>query len=140
MIQRTASENGLSAGIYFVLHSCKKLLDTSIPAAILRDLRPVDFDITSSEAFIRRRVFDMRPWLAHGLTDSQSDRRKGYLYSIISRITNWYKNDDPVNKQGFLKRPRIILARVTRGALKPSELKEDLFLDRWLSGLQNQDS
>jgi hypothetical protein len=82
----------------------------------------------------------MRPWLAHGLTDSQSDRRKGYLYSIISRITNWYKNDDPVNKQGFLKRPRIILARVTRGALKPSELKEDLFLDRWLSGLQNQDS
>ena len=142
-IEQTSQENGVLKGLHFVLYTCQRLLQTPVPASILHRFQPRDFNPAPADIFIRRRVLDTRPWLAHGLVDSQPGfNRRRTILAIASRFASFtreiMKNGDGDNtRPSNLRRVRDILPKLVRVLLRPAELKEDLQLDRWLHDLHN---
>jgi hypothetical protein len=144
LIEKTSQENGVSKGLHFVLYTCQHLLQTPLPVPILDRFQPQEFNPASAELFIRRRVLDTRPWLAHGLLDSHlAFSRRRMLRAMASRFSNFTrgiikKNGNGDNTGTFsLRRVRDILPRLVRVLVRPAELKQDLQLDRWLHDLYN---
>jgi hypothetical protein len=144
LIEKTSQENGVLKGLHFVLYTCQRLLQTPVPASVLDRFQPQEFNPASAELFIRRRVLDTRPWLAHGLLDSQlAFSRRRMIRAIASRLSNFAKEIIKKNGNGDntgpfnLRRVGDILPRLVRVLLRPAELKEDLQLDRWLHNLYN---
>ncbi len=144
LIEKTSWENGVLNGVHIVLYTCQRLLQTPVPASVLDKFQPQGFNPASVELFIRRRVLDTRPWLAHGLLDSQrAFSRRGTVRAIAGRFFSFTKgiikkNRNKDNTGPFnLKRVIAILPRLGRVLLRPAELKEDLQLDRWLHDLYN---
>jgi hypothetical protein len=142
LIERTSRENGVLKGLHFVLYACEHLLNTPLQTIILSRFQPQDFNPTSAEQFIRRRVLDTRLWLAHGLLDSRvTVNRRRVIRAIAGRFFNFTKeiirNDGNIVDLSGLRRLRNILPRMVRGLLRPGELKEDLQLDRWLHDLHS---
>jgi hypothetical protein len=141
LIERTSQEEGLLRGLYFVFYTCQRLLQTPVPDSILAKFRPQEFNPAAAKLFIRRRVLDTRPWLAHGLLDSrQAFSRRRMLQAIIRRcfgITRQIvrKNGNDARKLSGLRRIADILPRLARVLFRPAELKRDLQLDHWLHDL-----
>ncbi len=145
LIARTARENGFAAGLYGVLYGCQSVLGTSLPAEFMHRLRPAQFNMAVMDLFLRRRVLDSRPWLAHDLVDYDKpynlSRMLGAILGRSSRLAaEAFGSYEPTGKRRFFASVRFknILPRLFRSVLKPSELKEDLLLDRWLHDLFQQ--
>jgi len=142
LVEKTSQEKGVSKGLHFVLFTCQQLLDTPIPARVLDKLQPRTFDAAAAEMFIRRRVLDPRPWLAHGLLDSrEAFSRRGLARAVARRFSAFTrqiirKNGNGTGPSG-LKRVIYILPRLGIILFRPGELKKDLYLDRWLHDLYN---
>jgi hypothetical protein len=133
MIKKTSQEKGILKGLYFVLYTCGHLLQAPIPESVLDMFHSQGFNPASAELFLRRRVLDTRPWLAHGLLDSQlAFSRRSMIREIISRFFHFTRQ---IIGPSGLRRIRDILPRLVRVLLKPAELKRDLQLDRWLHDL-----
>lgn len=136
-IERTAREKGVTKGLHFVLYTCRFLLQAPIPEHVLARFQPGTFDSASAETFILRRVLDTRPWLAHGLLDShEAFSRRRMVRAITRRFSTFTrqlirKNGNVTGHSG-LRRLVDVLPRLGRVLLRPSELKKDLQLDRWL--------
>jgi hypothetical protein len=132
-IKKTSQEQGILKGLYFILYTCQHLLLAPIPESILDMFQPQEFNHASAELFIQRRVLDTRPWLAHGLLDSQMAlKRRSMIRVIISRFFHFTSR---IIGPAGLRRGRDILPQLGRVLLKPAELKRDLQLDRWLHDL-----
>ena len=142
LIEKTSLENGLSKGLYFMLYTCKRLIQAPIPEPIFARFQPPVFDATSAEMFIRRRVLDTRPWLAHGLLDSRGTfNRRGTARAIAHRVSVFTrqiisKNGNSNGPSGW-ERLISVLPRLGRVLFRPDELKKDLHLDRWLHDLHD---
>jgi|WetSurMetagenome_2_1015567.scaffolds.fasta_scaffold130065_2 hypothetical protein len=142
LIEKTSRENGILKGLHFVLYTCQHLLETPVPASILNRFQPREFNPASAELFIRRRILDTRPWLAHGLLDSRrSFSRRRMILAIINRFFSFTKdiirkngNGDDVGSSNS-RRLKDILPRLVGVLLKPANLADDLKLDRWLHDL-----
>lgn len=135
LIEKTSQEEGLLKGLHFVLYTCQRLLQAPVPVSILDRFQPQEFNPAPAELFIRRRVLDTRPWLAHGLLDSrQAFSRRRMIRAIASRFFHFVSQI--IGPYG-LRRVRDVLPRLGRVLLKPAELKRDLQLDRWLHDLYN---
>jgi hypothetical protein len=145
LIEKTSRENGVLKGLHFVLHACEHLLSTPVPTVILSKFQPQGFNPTSAEQFIRRRVLDTRPWLAHGLLDSrQTFSRRRMARAIAGRFSHFSRQIIGKNgngNKGLSGWGRIgdILPRLGRVLIRPAELKEDLRLDHWLHDLYKSD-
>jgi hypothetical protein len=144
LASKVAHVHGLSSMVHLALYACEQLFDTPVPSGVLDKFRPKEFNIALADLFIKRRVLDMRPWLAHGLADSNIHRSQlGTYRAIIVRFFNLVKDIFKKNKLGTqrghmgLRRIGYILLRLAQGLLKPSELKNDLKLDRWLHDIYN---
>jgi hypothetical protein len=143
LVEKTAKENGILKGLHFVLYTCQQLLETPVPAALLDRIQPPGFNFESAAAFIRRRVVDNRPWLAHGLVDSkQPFSRRRMVQAIAGRVSHFAtgivkRNENGDGTEPSVKRARNLIPQLFRAVLKPAELKEDLQLDRWLHDLYN---
>jgi hypothetical protein len=141
LVERTSQEIDLPKGLYFVLDTCHRLLQTPVPDSILAKFRPQEFNPAAAELFIRRRVLDTRPWLAHGLLDSrQTFSRRRMLQAIIGRCFGFAKqivrkNGNDARELSGFRRIGDILPRLARVVFKPAELKRDLQLDHWLHDL-----
>jgi len=137
LVEKTSKGKGISKGLHFVLYTCKHLLQVPISESILDRFHPNKFDVTSAEMFIRRRVLDTRPWLAHGLLDSrEAFSRRGLARAISRRFSEFTrqiisKNGNGGNPPGW-RRLIDILPRLGRVLFRPDELKKDLHLDHWL--------
>lgn len=140
-VTRRAAEYHIEAGLHCALYACRQLLDASIPPEVLRELQPPGFDPSMARLFIRRRVLDIRPWLAHDLVPSSSHySRRKVVWNIARRLLT--PNGDlpravPVGTRlrFFRKRVEDVLPRIGRALVKPSELKDDFLLDRWMHEL-----
>jgi hypothetical protein len=137
LIEKTSQEKGLLKGLHFVLYTCQQLLQALVPAPILHRFQPRDFDPASARLFIRRRVLDTRPWLAHGLLDSSRGRMVRAIAGRFSRFTRQIvkKNGNDVGVRSGWRRIVSILPQLGRVLVRPAELKDDLRLDRWLHDL-----
>jgi len=141
LLERTAREQGVIKGLHFVLFTCRNLLQAPISKSVLDKFQPQEFNPAAAELFINRRVMDTRPWLAHGLIDSQlAFSRRRMALAIVSRFFRFTghiikKNGNHNNEPYGLRRVRDILPQLSRALLKPVELKRDLQLDRWLHDL-----
>lgn len=142
LLEKVAEENGITTGLHCVLYACCQLLQTPVPESIMRKFQPLDFRPEMAELFIQRRVLDPRLWLAHGLSDSKvPNSRLGLLKAIWSRFLNLVKNvlkknHSSVNTRAFyLKRSIDIIVRFGKSVFRPTDVKNDLKLDRWLSEL-----
>ncbi len=143
LLEKIAGENGVAKGLHFVLYACQQLLETPLPALVLDRLQPPGFDPASAGRFIRRRVLDTRPWLAHGVLDFQpAFGRRGTILAIAGRFAGFTGGIIKKNGHGDgteppgLRRIGDLLPTLVRALLRPAELKEDLQLDRWLHDLQ----
>ena len=142
LIEKTSGEKGVSRGLHFVLYTCRQLLEAPISESILERFQPHTFDVTSAEMFIRRRVLDTRPWLAHGLLDSREAFNRRSIARAISRRFSAFtrqimsKNGDGSGPPGW-RRLIDILPRLGRILFRPDELKKDLHLDHWLHDIYN---
>jgi hypothetical protein len=142
LVVKISRENGFAAGLYSVLYACQRILGTPVPAAVLHGIRPPQFDPAVADLFLRRRVLDTRRWLAHDLVDHQEryTRRRAFV-AILGRscrlAAEVFGGNGRSRGRGIFKTIRIkeIIPRLFRLVLKPSELKEDLLLDRWLHDL-----
>lgn len=142
-VKMTVDKNRLASSLHFVLYACGQLLDTPIPSSVLNVLKPPMFGPADAALFIQRRVIDMKLWLAHGLADSKNNDNKtkrGTLTAMFSRLMNAFadivRNNDSdmqVRKRSF----KEIWLRIIQVISKPSEFRKDLYLDRWLHGLQD---
>jgi hypothetical protein len=143
LIEKTSQDKGVSKGLHFVLYTCQHLLQAPVPASILDRLQPREFDTASAELFIRRRVLDTRPWLAHGLLDSRlAFSRRSMVRALAGRFSHFTrqiikKNGNGSNGLPGWRRVIDIMPRLGRVLIRPAELKEDLRLDRWLHDLYN---
>ncbi len=140
LIEKTSREGGVIKGLHFVLYACQLLLQAPVPSPVLDRFQSQEFDPISAALFIRRRVLDTRPWLAHGLLDSQPDfHRLRTVRAISARFFLFtrqiFKKDGNGHGLSGLKRVIDILPRLRRILVRPAELKEDLRLDRWLHDL-----
>ena len=142
LIVKISREKGFTAGLYSVLYACQRIVGTPLPAAIMQEIRPPQFNPAVMDLFLHRRVLDTRPWLAHDLVDHQKrySRRRafgailGRSYRLAAEI---FGGNGHSRGRGIFKTARIksVVPRLFRLVLKPSELKEDLLLDRWLHDL-----
>ncbi len=145
LIEKTSQDKGVLKGLHFVLYTCQHLLQAPVPASILDRFQPNEFDPDSAELFIRRRVLDTRPWLAHGLVDSrQAFSRRLMIRAIARRFSGFTrqiikKNGNSSDGPSGLRRVIEIVPRLGRVLIRPDELKEDLRLDRWLHDLYKSD-
>jgi hypothetical protein len=144
LIEKVAEEHSIAPGLHYALYVCKQLLDTQVPANVLGRLQPSEFNPTTAELFLRRRVLDTRPWLAHDLVASQLPySRYRVLWAIIKRF--FYVPEKISLDRGlrrylisfYFKRMKNILPRLGRVLIRPKVLKQDLLLDRWLHDLFN---
>jgi hypothetical protein len=141
LIEKISQEKGLLKGLHFVLYTCQQLLQTPVSASVLDRFKPRDFNPTSAGLFIRRRVLDTRPWLAHGLLDSRMDfSRRRMFRAIVGRFSHFTRQIVRKNGNGGGARSRWqrigdILPQLGRVFVRPAELKDDLRLDRWLHDL-----
>jgi hypothetical protein len=142
LVVRVSREKGFTAGMHSVFYACQRVLGTPVPAGVVRQLRPPDFDPGVADLFLRRRVLDTRPWLAHELVDYKAtyNRRRafGAIIGRFSRLAaGFLGRDGHTGKRRLFSaaRLKIVIPRVFGVILKPSELKEDLLLDRWLHDL-----
>jgi hypothetical protein len=142
LIEEVAQKYGIAPGLHCVFYACEQLLRTQVPASALRKFQPREFNPTLACLFLRRRVLDARPWLAHGLVAPQLPySRRRVLRAIVGRF--FHVPAEILKKHGlrtnagtfYLRRMKDILPRLGRVLLRPSELKEDLLLDRWLHDL-----
>jgi hypothetical protein len=141
VIEKTSREKGLLRGLHFVLYTCQQLLQSVVPGPVLMRFQPRDFDPASASLFIRRRVLDIRPWLAHGLVDSRMDfSRRRMFQAIVGRFSHFTRQVVKKSENGGGARSRWrrigdILPQLSRVLVRPDELKDDLRLDRWLHDL-----
>lgn len=144
LIVKTSREKGFAAGLYSVLYACQRILGTPVPTAVMQGIRPPQFDPAVMDLFLRRRVLDARPWLAHDLVDHQkSYSRRRALRAILGRsyglAAEVFKGNGHSRGHIFTTaRIKSVVPRLFRLVLKPTELKEDLLLDRWLHDLYRQ--
>ena len=146
LVDKVAQDFNITPGLHCVFYFCNQLLGTSAPASVIDSWQPSDFDLRIASLFIRRRVMDDRPWLAHDLVPSKYHYSKFRIaLSIIKRFF-----DFPVEiykRHGFGKNTSILLLsrvgdifpKIGKGLTRPSELKEDILLDRWLHDLYSPD-
>ncbi len=146
LLLEVAEEHHIGRGIHCVLYLCKKVLGSQIPEAVLFALKPSEFDPSVTELFFRRRVLGTSPWLAHDLTSSRlpySGRR--VLPVMIKRFFQLpddisLKKRSPVDNMAlYIKRMKDIVPRLSRVIFRPSDLKQDLLLDRWLHNTCSRD-
>jgi hypothetical protein len=142
LVVGTAHEYLSGAVLHCVLYACQQLLNSQVPTSVLACLQPLEFDSSRAQSFLRRRVLDNKPWLAHRLVaPGSSYTLTRALLAAVGRIV-------PVPKKfsrklglreysNHLCRKRAIekLRRVIYAMLKPLEIKEDVMLDRWLHNL-----
>jgi len=141
-VVRVSGENGFVAGMHSVLYGCQRVLGTPVPAKVMQRLCPAQFDPDIADLFLRRRVLDTRPWLAHDLVGHQAPySRRRALGAVIGRFTRllgkMFGRNGHQGKRGLLSlgRVKVVMPRVFQAVLQPSKLKEDLLLDRWLHDL-----
>jgi hypothetical protein len=140
LLVKNAEECGIKSGIHFALLTCQQLLQTPVSKKVLQDCQPLNFRPDMAELFIRRRVLDSRPWLAHGLSDPRKPYNRLKLFTaIFSRFRvlvrdAFKKNTLDANPRTFyLRRIQGIFFRLVKALFRPSELRDDLQLDKWLS-------
>ena len=142
LVERAVDDFCIQPGIHYVLYACEQLLGSQVPASVLTRLQPKEFNSSLAKIFLRRRVLDTRPWLAHQLVASGSAYNLpraicavlGRLFPTPRRFSKKYG----LRKWSsclYLKVMVEKLRRVSRNILEPLELKEDLILDRWLHEL-----
>jgi hypothetical protein len=145
LIVGASREIGFAAGLYAILYACRRILGTPVPADAMQKLRPVQFEPGVADLFLRRRVLDTDQWLAHALVAPQTPysggRVLGAVFGRLSRLLGdiFRRNGhDDRRKLEALARIRAGFPQLFRVILKPSKLKEDLLLDRWLHDLHQQ--
>ena len=142
LIEEVSQEYDIAPGLHCVFYACEQLLGSQVPASVLSRLQPLEFNSSLAKLFLRRRVLDTRPWLAHQLVASGSaytlpraiQAALGRFFPTPRRFSKKY------GLRGwssclYLKKMVEQLRCVSRAMLRPSELKEDLLLDRWLHDL-----
>lgn len=142
LVEKIAAELRIHSSLFYPLYCCKTLLDTPVPEGPYNNLKPSDFDYEQAELFLKRRVIDDKAWLIHNLVDHESD------YSVSESLISGMKRLLPAPKRFFqkgrfdsqycllyLKTLCRTLSRIFQTVLKPSELKENLTLDKWLHDL-----
>lgn len=139
-----AARMGLQVPLYYGLAFAVRLLDARVPPWALEglDVRP---EPAGTDRFLRRRVLDTAPWLAHSLlAPGQRYSRAAALHALARRLV-----PGPVTlaeRYGVAPTwPRIALyypLRLAHALLsglravgRPSRLREDLELDRWMHGV-----
>jgi hypothetical protein len=142
LIVSVSTSKGFAAGMHSVLYGCQRVLGTAVPAGFMQRLCSERFDPGVADLFLRRRVLDTRPWLAHALVGHRKpySRRRalgGMFGRFTSLLTEALLRNGHQGSRGFLslKRVKAVIPRVFRAALRPSRIKEDLLLDRWLHDL-----
>ena len=142
LIEEVSQEYGIAPGLHFVFYACEQLLGSQVPTGILARLKPLEFNPSLAKLFLRRRVLSTKPWLAHELVAFGSTYTlRRAIRAALGRLLPTQKHI--FRKNGlreypnhlYLKRVTEQLKRVSRATLRPSELKEDLLLDRWLHDL-----
>ncbi|MFC2071742.1 nucleotidyltransferase family protein [Chloroflexota bacterium] len=136
------SQDGIAPGLHCVFYACEQLLGSQVPVSVLARLQPLEFNPSLVKLFLSRRVLDTRPWLAHQLVAPSSAytlprairAALGRLLTMPGRFSGKYGFRKYYNRL-YLKRLTGILRRFGGALLRPSELKEDLLLDRWLHDL-----
>ncbi len=140
LIEEVAKEYGIAPVLHCVLYTCEQLLGTQVPASVLTQLQPLKFNPSIATLFIRRRVLDTKPWLSLDLmSPNLRYSRLRALLAIFNKIVHI-----PVRisqeQQEFRKRKishysklsADIVPTLGRLLLRPTELRQDLLLDRWL--------
>ena len=140
LLEKTAKEYRLTPSLHFVLYACEQLFGTPVPHSFMHSIEPSNFNPQDAGQFIRRRVLDTKPWLAHGLADSgKTLPNKGAFIAIISRLRKtlaaFFKDDKGAEKKKLTLRE--IFKRSNQVLFHPSEFRQDLQLDRWLHNLQH---
>lgn len=142
LVERVADDVCIQQGIHYVLYACEQLLGSKVPASVLSRLQPLEFNSSLAKLFLRRRVLDTRPWLAHQLVASGSAYTLPRairaalvrLFPTPRRFSKKYELREYSNSL-YLKRVTEKLWRLGCAMLRPLEMKEDLLLDRWLHDL-----
>ena len=142
LVERVADDVYIQQGIHYVLYACEQLLGSQVPASVLSRLQPLEFNSSLAKLFLRRRVLDTRPWLAHQLVASGSvytlpralRAAFGRLFPTPRRFSKKYGLREYSNSL-YLKWVTEKLWRLGCAMLRPVEMKEDLLLDRWLHDL-----
>lgn len=128
--------------IYYALYSAKRLINAQVPDTVLNELKPVDFHSEQTELFLRCRVLDTKEFLAHQLVATRS---RYNTFAALGAALGRLAPDkvtlaeqfglEPSSKRIYLYYPvrwYRILKRVTQSAIKPSQVKTELGLDRWM--------
>ena len=140
LLEKTAKENGIAAGLHCVFYACEQLLGTQVPASVLTQLQPVKFNPSIATLFIRRRVLDTKPWLLLDLISPHL--QYSHLRALLAIVNKVFHIPARIyqEQQGFRERKISYYSRLmanifptlSRLLLKPMELRQDLLLDRWL--------
>lgn len=142
-IYNFAKENGITAGLHCVLYTCEQLLGTQVPASVLNQLRPLDFNPAIAALFMRRRILDTKPWLP--LDWMSSHLRYSRLRALLAIINKFFHIPARIleEEKGFREHKISYYSRLMtyifptlgRLLLRPTELRQDLLLDRWLHNI-----
>ena len=147
LVEQTASEHEIGQLLYCSLYAARELLESPASAEFMAILRPAGFDEELADLFIRRRVVDTRPWLAHGLVPTGSNY--GFARATWGILRRFFpgsvglsqKYHVPATSRRIyflsLKWPSQALLKGVRSV---RTVKEDLILDRWLHSLSSPSS
>jgi hypothetical protein len=118
------------------------LLDAPAPEDLVRCLAPAlsDADLVK---FARQRVIPVRGWVASGLIESDiPNGRAGLLYAIVRRIVPPREymrlHYGGAGFKAYRRRMGQALGFLVRFARHPSELSDDLGVDKWMRSLYGQ--
>jgi len=142
LLETTAKELGIEPTLHCALYICKQLLGTDVPANVLSRIQPSGFNRSIITLFINRRILDTREWV---LLDWIAPINKYSLYGALQAIIyrTFYIPKKVFQENGSRRRKLThytgllgyMVPKLIKSLLKPSGLREDLVLDRWLHDL-----
>ena len=145
LFAREVHQHNLAGPIYCALLATDKLLETTPPEDVLRNLRPVAFSPDLASRFIDRRVLETGPWLAHQLVNPCLNYTSlNVIKSALSRLfperydlaERYELSSSPGWPLGLYARRILQVSQLLgRALLRPQELRQDLQIDRWLHSL-----
>jgi len=139
LVEKTIDKHHLGPGIHCVLYICKQLLGAQVPASVLAYLQPSEFNQSLVTLFIRRRVLDTKPWVTLDVMAKKT--RYSYFRAFLGIIYKFFHLPRGMLQEYGSKGSTIsfyfrlikdLFPKLGRRLLRPTELKQDIVLDRWL--------
>jgi len=142
LIERTSKEYGVGATLYSTFYICQQLLGTQVPESVLSRLRPPGFDPSLANLLIYRRLLSTTDWIRlDWVALEYKYSRYRALLAIISKLCYiplkiFQEHESRRHKLTYYFRYfKNMVPALARVLFRPSELKQDLLLDRWLHDL-----